>query len=392
MSPVSVSRAALKKTNSQKEGGRPGIEVIISLLFRPAYVRARVRRQEEEEEEEGLQFARSLKEMAAVRKGAAPRSAKEEKSVTEFLCAAREREHATTIAVGSGVKLEARVMNVRSDVAVIFCPALPPGGNMYIPEIGYLQGKLGKRGYATVRFNFRGVGSSEGDVYFRSAQREMEDVRDVARWLLAHRKHFQLPPLRSCWLVGVSYGSVIASAAAAFDEFDGYVAVAYPANYLWYCTSFDSKKFSNLAKSEKPKLYIWGNTDVFAGKSVMDQTFEALPEPKTKFVVDELDSFLGHYFRSKAHLDQLDNTVKHFLETHDIGRIRQVDGPPNGPKDEKKEPLPTPVAEEIPPPVHHQAIKEKKGTTFGFFSSSSSSSRRTTTTTTKKDEDRQDKL
>jgi len=252
------------------------------------------------------------------RRAAAPAEPQAPETDLELLVRAREQEFATTIPVGQPpVKLEARLANQRSgSVAVVFCPALPPAGTMYIPEIAYLQAKLAQEGFVTVRFNFRGVGGSErggSSSFFRSAAREMEDVRDVARWLAAHRAHFKLPRLERCFVVGVSYGSVIAAAAAHFQEFDGYVAVAYPVNYLWYCTSFDSAKFFELAKSAKPKLFVWGNTDVFAGKLAMDQCFDALPEPKRKCGLDELDSFLGHYFRSKANLDALFHAVHRFL-------------------------------------------------------------------------------
>lgn len=238
------------------------------------------------------------------------------KKGVDRLVAAADSEFATTIPVGpEKYKLEARLANPKSgDVAIIFCPALPPAGNMYIPEVGVLQARLAKDGYVTVRFNYRGVGSSEGDTYFRSAHREMEDVREIAKWLAAHRAHFKLPRLRACWLVGVSYGSVIASAAAHYDEFDGYVAVAYPYSYLWYCTGFDSKTFYDLAaQSKKPKLFVWGETDVFAGKGAMDKCWQGVREPKSNLVLPQLDSMLGHYFRSKGNLDALYSAITAFL-------------------------------------------------------------------------------
>mmetsp|Transcript_22002 Transcript_22002/g.87330 ORF Transcript_22002/g.87330 Transcript_22002/m.87330 type:complete len:355 (-) Transcript_22002:38-1102(-) len=243
------------------------------------------------------------------------------------LCRAREAEYATSIPVGGGpddsatprVKLEARVANQTTGrVAVIFCPALPPAGTMYIPEIGVLQAHLAGLGYVTVRFNFRGVGASEGNLYLRSPTTEVDDVRDVARWLAAQRRHHGLPALDEMWIVGVSYGSVVGSAAARFDEFSGYVAVAYPYNYLWYCTNFDGSAFFELAKSRKPKLFVWGATDVFAGETAMRECFENLPEPKAQCVLGALDSVLGHYFRTKKNLDALVAAVESFLTDHAV--------------------------------------------------------------------------
>lgn len=236
------------------------------------------------------------------------------RNTVDLLCEAASAEYATTIPVGSTrTKLEARVANQKTgSVCIIFCAALPPAGNMYIPEIGFLQAQLASAGFVTIRFNFRGVGQSEGSAYGRSATQEAEDVRDVARWARAHRVHFNLPPLEACWIVGVSYGSVIGSAAASFDEFDGYVAVAYPVNYLWYCTGFDSTKFQDMARTDKPKLYVWGKNDVFGGGK-MDSFYESLPSPKRSAVHEELDGTFAHYFRSKKNLDLLKIAVFNFF-------------------------------------------------------------------------------
>ena len=83
------------------------------------------------------------------------------------------------------------------------------------------------------------------------------------------------------------------AAAGAYDEFAGYAAVAYPVSYLWYCTSFDSSTYQEMARAPKPKLYVWGKTDVFAGDSAMVKLYDALPERREKLVLDDLDSVLG---------------------------------------------------------------------------------------------------
>ncbi|KAH8058715.1 C2 domain-containing protein [Aureococcus anophagefferens] len=131
--------------------------------------------------------------------------------------------------------------------------------------------------------NLKGGSVAVGATYFRSPLRECEDVRDVARWLHASRKHHGLPPLESVWILGVSYGSAIGAAAAGlFDEFAGYVAVSYPASYLWYCCNLQGETYLNHARCAKPKLFLWGDVDVFAGKKVMRDVYASMPEPKEK--------------------------------------------------------------------------------------------------------------
>ena len=243
---------------------------------------------------------------------------KEKKLNVDLLCKMAERENECMIPMKDGTKLEARTANLKGgSVCVVMCPPLPPNGNCYVPEIGVTQAKLALAGYCTVRFNFRGVGASEGATYFRSPQRECEDVRDVARWLHASRSHFGLPPLESIWILGVSYGSAIGSAAAGlYDEFAGYVAVSYPASYLWYCCNMQGQKYLDFAKTPKPKLFLWGDVDVFAGKKVMGEVFAAMPKPKECGSVPTLDATLGHYFRSQDHLKFLTDKTLDWFKKH----------------------------------------------------------------------------
>ncbi|KAJ1456778.1 Alpha/Beta hydrolase protein [Pelagophyceae sp. CCMP2097] len=278
-----------------------------------------------------------------------------------LLCKAALHEKEIRIPMDDGVRLEARVANVKRGLhAVVLCPALPPAGNMYIPEVGVLQARLMLQGYCTVRFNFRGVGASEGNKYMRSTQRECDDVRQVARWLKAQRSKAKLPALKSIWVVGVSYGSVIGAAAAGSSvEFDGYVAVAYPVAYLWYCTGFDSAKFLCMAKCSKPKLFVWGKTDVFSGDAAMQKCFSEMPEPKEKVVLEALDDLLGHYFRSKANLDALSEACLAFFAKN----LKPEPEPQEAPLAQSPS-SDSALLEQAPSPA---AERPKKKKLFGFF-------------------------
>ena len=275
----------------------------------------------------------------------------------DLLCKMAEKELDVRIPVKDGTKLEARTANLKGgSVAVVMCPPLPPNGNCYVPEIGVTQAKLALAGYCTVRFNFRGVGASEGATYFRSPLRECEDVRDVARWLHASRKHHGLPPLESVWILGVSYGSAIGAAAAGlFDEFAGYVAVSYPASYLWYCCNLQGETYLNHARCAKPKLFLWGDVDVFAGKKVMRDVYASMPEPKEKASVATLDATLGHYFRSKEHLKFLnDKTLAWFKKHAPTLPPRTLEPPPSPPK-----PFALPPKAPAPPAPPAEDAKDK---------------------------------
>lgn len=65
-------------------------------------------------------------------------------------------------------------------------------------------------GVKTVRFNFRGVGKSEG--YYDNAMGETDDLRVILRWVK------KVCPNDEIWLAGFSFGSYVAAKAANTDH------------------------------------------------------------------------------------------------------------------------------------------------------------------------------
>ena len=81
-------------------------------------------------------------------------------------------------------------------------------------------------GFSVLRFNFRGVGRSAGE--FSGGPGELADAEAAFTWLRA-----ECPEAGAKWVAGFSFGAWIALQLLARDgEFDGFVAVAPPANNL----------------------------------------------------------------------------------------------------------------------------------------------------------------
>ncbi len=81
-----------------------------------------------------------------------------------------------------------------------------------------------ERGFSVLRFNFRGVGRSQG--YFDNGPGELADAASALDWL-----QLQNADSRSCWIAGVSFGTWIAmQLLMRRPEIDGFVCVAPPAN------------------------------------------------------------------------------------------------------------------------------------------------------------------
>ena len=75
-------------------------------------------------------------------------------------------------------------------------------------------------GYVAVRFNFRGVGNSDGE--YAEAIGETDDLLAVVKWA---RERWPVKPL---WMAGFSFGAFVALTASTRDEPAGLVTVAVP--------------------------------------------------------------------------------------------------------------------------------------------------------------------
>ena len=82
--------------------------------------------------------------------------------------------------------------------AVITHPHPLYGGDMYNPVVECLQGVFQNRGYTTLRFNFRGVGKSEG---------RYDDGNGEAQDVLSAMRHLQTLGVSRFDLAGYSFGT-----------------------------------------------------------------------------------------------------------------------------------------------------------------------------------------
>jgi alpha/beta superfamily hydrolase len=81
-----------------------------------------------------------------------------------------------------------------------------------------------RRGFSVLRFNFRGVGRSEG--LFDNGPGELADAATALDWLQAYNAD-----AATCWIAGVSFGAWIAmQLLMRRPEIEGFISVAPPAN------------------------------------------------------------------------------------------------------------------------------------------------------------------
>ena len=166
----------------------------------------------------------------------------------------------------------------RPGVAVLCHPHPQHGGNMRNKVVTMIERALRESGLDTVRFNFRGVGASEGE--FDEGRGESTDLDAVVAWV---RK---LRPTQAVWLAGFSFGSFVALRSAQALEADALITVAPPVG-RW--------EFSDIELPTCPWLLIQGEDDELVDAQAVFAWAEKLEQPPN--VVRMPDT--GHYFHRR---------------------------------------------------------------------------------------------
>lgn len=121
---------------------------------------------------------------------------------------------------GPAGRLEARLDSNNAGRAVLLCHPHPLyGGSMDDLVLDAIAEAHQSAGYDVLRFNFRGVGHSEGS--HDNGRGEVDDILAAADWL-------ENAGYDRIILGGYSFGAIMAMAATARRDFDGAVLVAPP--------------------------------------------------------------------------------------------------------------------------------------------------------------------
>jgi hypothetical protein len=182
--------------------------------------------------------------------------------------------------------------------AAVLCHPYPPGGgSMSSILIPLLQRALERAGWASLRFNFRGVGRSEGR--FENGVGEEKDAR-AAIDLVAERV-----PERPIAVVGWSFGALVGLRAALDQRVSDYVAIAPPVSTS--SIPYFGPPLERLAGWQVRVSGICGTVDQYCAPSDMSAWLEELKPGANVRVVDGAD----HFFT--GHRDELTEAVVGFL-------------------------------------------------------------------------------
>lgn len=176
-----------------------------------------------------------------------------------------------------------------SAIAVVCHPHPLHEGTMHNKVAHTLARTFVQLGAAALRFNFRGVGKSEGE--HANAIGEVDDARAAVAFM---RERWPQLPL---WLGGFSFGAQVSLAAASSLEPEWVVSVAPPVPRM------------NLADFTAPRcswLLIQGGADeVVDPQAVADWARSVQPAPQFEWIEDA-----GHFFHGKL------NIVREIISRH----------------------------------------------------------------------------
>jgi alpha/beta superfamily hydrolase len=154
-----------------------------------------------------------------------------------------------------------------------------------------------KRGFATLRFNFRGVGKSQG--LFDNGIGELSDSASALDWVQSIH-----PEAETTWVAGVSFGAWIGmQLLMRRPEIRGFISIAPPANMY---------DFSFLAPCPSSGIIVQGEADEVVTPSAVQKLVDKLRTQRHITINHELIPGANHFFANE--LDLLMKEVDDYLD------------------------------------------------------------------------------
>lgn len=176
-------------------------------------------------------------------------------------------------------------------VAVV-CHPLPTGGGTLHNKVVFRAARgLENANVATLRFNFRGVGTSGGR--FEGGEGEQEDVLAAIQWV--RRKH----PDKKLFVGGFSFGAWVASRVACeIPEVHGIFLIGTPV---------DKYDFGYLRDCERPMLFIHGTQDEHGDVAKLEKLVQPIRNAESVIVTGA-----DHFFTKQ--LEAVEETMRGWAE------------------------------------------------------------------------------
>lgn len=179
-------------------------------------------------------------------------------------------------------------------IAMMLHPHPQHGGTMNNRVVYTTFHAYVKMGFSVLRFNFRGVGRSQGS--YGEGEGELADAASTLDWLQSVNENAS-----QCWISGFSFGAWIGmQLLMRRPEISGFVSIAPPANL------FD---FSFLAPCPSSGMILQGKRDNIVPESSVAKLADKLNTQKGVSIDYRLEEEADHYFEN-----QMERVESHVTE------------------------------------------------------------------------------
>jgi len=182
-------------------------------------------------------------------------------------------------------------------IAIVLHPHPLHGGNMNNRIVYIMYNAFVERGFSVLRFNFRGVGRSQG--VFDNGVGELSDAAYAFDWVQQFNTNSPF-----CWIGGYSFGALIAmQLMMRRPEIEGFVSVSPPAG---------TEDFSFLAPCPSSGIIVHGDTDEHVPPDAVQKLAQKLDGQKNISVDFSLIKGADHFYQDR--FDVLTTEVGSYLD------------------------------------------------------------------------------
>src|SRR5271154_876372 len=192
-------------------------------------------------------------------------------------------------------------------IALMLHPHPQHGGTMNNKVVYALYHVFAEHGFSVLRFNFRGVGRSQGK--FDRGEGELSDAAAALDWLQAYNVNAS-----ACWIAGFSFGAWIGmQLLMRRPEIESFIAVAPPANMY---------DFTFLAPCPSSGLILQGDQDTVVPVESVQKLVTKLSHQRDIKIDFRKIAGADHYFADS--LDTITSHVDGYIRDH----VRRADRAP----------------------------------------------------------------
>jgi alpha/beta superfamily hydrolase len=154
-----------------------------------------------------------------------------------------------------------------------------------------------RRGFSVLRFNFRGVGRSQG--WFDHGQGELRDAASALDWMQSHN-----PNSSGCWVAGFSFGAWIAmQLLMRRPEIQGFICASLPANMY---------DFGFLAPCPSSGLIVHGEQDMVTPTEAVVKLVNKLSQQRGITIDFHTIENCEHHFA--GHMEEFEQVCEAYLD------------------------------------------------------------------------------